>query len=246
MRRVFRRCGYLLAGLFLIGALVGQDDDPNAATAKTEVFDAPSTGSVALPNSKQKIETFAALPQPAGLAKPASPRVRRPAVTAKPAPSFTYVTGTRVNLRTGPSTDNKRLGAFDYGTKLVVLETQNDWSRVSGSLNGTPVSGWMSRKYLNTTKPALRAAVPAPQRKRQIASPSSSDITAARQAIIRQSIANYSGSCPCNYNRDRAGRRCGKRSAWARPGGASPICYESDVTRSHLVAYFRRMGREYP
>jgi hypothetical protein len=51
-----------------------------------------------------------------------------------------------------------------------------------------------------------------------------------KQRIISQSIASYSGSCPCPYNVDRAGRSCGRRSAYSRPGGAAPICYASDVT----------------
>jgi hypothetical protein len=49
-----------------------------------------------------------------------------------------------------------------------------------------------------------------------------------KQAIIKESIASYRGSCPCPYNVDRAGRRCGARSAYSRPGGASPLCYEKD------------------
>ncbi len=58
-----------------------------------------------------------------------------------------------------------------------------------------------------------------------------------QQAIIDESIAAYSGSCPCPYNRDRAGRRCGKRSAYNRPGGASPVCFDSDVTPKMIEAY---------
>ena len=57
-----------------------------------------------------------------------------------------------------------------------------------------------------------------------------------KQRIIRQSIASYSGSCPCPYNVDRAGRRCGARSAYSRPGGAAPICYASDVTPAMVRA----------
>ncbi len=30
------------------------------------------------------------------------------------------------------------------------------------------------------------------------------------------------GNCQCPDNHDRAGRRCGKRSAFCRPGGDSP------------------------
>jgi endonuclease YncB( thermonuclease family) len=63
------------------------------------------------------------------------------------------------------------------------------------------------------------------------------------QAIIRilreRSLAGYSGSCPCPGNTDRAGRRCGARSAYSRPGGAAPLCYDSDVTPG-MIAKYRR------
>jgi hypothetical protein len=52
---------------------------------------------------------------------------------------------------------------------------------------------------------------------------------AAVQRAIRQSIAAYPGSCPCPYSTDRAGRRCGARSAYNRPGGRAPLCYASDL-----------------
>lgn len=64
-----------------------------------------------------------------------------------------------------------------------------------------------------------------------------------RQQIIRQSIASYSGSCPCPYNTDRAGRRCGGRSAYSRPGGASPRCYPSDVSSAEVAAWRRANSR---
>jgi len=51
-----------------------------------------------------------------------------------------------------------------------------------------------------------------------------------REMIIQQSIASYSGRCPCPYNIMRNGRRCGGRSAYSRPGGKSPICYKRDIT----------------
>ena len=61
-----------------------------------------------------------------------------------------------------------------------------------------------------------------------------------KKELIRQSIASYSGSCPCPYNTDRGGRRCGKRSAYSRPGGASPLCYEGDVSKEIVDAYRER------
>jgi len=61
-----------------------------------------------------------------------------------------------------------------------------------------------------------------------------------RRIQIQQSISGYSGSCPCPYNRDRGGRRCGGRSAYSRPGGASPLCYDNDVTDEMINDYRRR------
>jgi hypothetical protein len=58
--------------------------------------------------------------------------------------------------------------------------------------------------------------------------------------IIKESVTSYLqsiGNCPCPYNKDRAGRSCGKRSAWAKPGGRSPICYPNDVTKEMLENY---------
>ena len=64
-----------------------------------------------------------------------------------------------------------------------------------------------------------------------------------RDEIIEQSIASYSGSCPCPYNTDRAGRRCGQRSAYSRPGGRSPKCYRSDISDAEVAAYRSRQRR---
>jgi hypothetical protein len=60
---------------------------------------------------------------------------------------------------------------------------------------------------------------------------------------FKDSIAQYAGSCPCPYNTDRAGRRCGRRSAYSRPGGASPICYSEDVTQE-MVNNYRKKAKQ--
>ena len=57
-----------------------------------------------------------------------------------------------------------------------------------------------------------------------------------KQRLIRESIAAYPGSCPCPYNTDRAGRSCGRRSAYSRPGGYAPLCYPADVTAAQVRA----------
>jgi len=58
-----------------------------------------------------------------------------------------------------------------------------------------------------------------------------------KDKIIQQSIDAYSGRCPCPYFADRAGRRCGRRSAYNRAGGASPLCYRTDVSDEMVKNY---------
>jgi hypothetical protein len=65
-----------------------------------------------------------------------------------------------------------------------------------------------------------------------------------RQKLIRESIASYSGNCPCPYNTDRAGRSCGRRSAYSRPGGRHPLCYERDVTTQMLEHYKKQAAQK--
>lgn len=61
------------------------------------------------------------------------------------------------------------------------------------------------------------------------------------EQIIAESRARYPGPCACPYDTDRAGRRCGGRSAYSRPGGASPYCYPRDVP-SELIERRRSMA----
>lgn len=63
-----------------------------------------------------------------------------------------------------------------------------------------------------------------------------------RQLIIQDSVRGYPGNCPCPWNTDRAGRRCGARSAYSRPGGLSPKCYASDVSDRDVSAYRESRG----
>lgn len=58
-----------------------------------------------------------------------------------------------------------------------------------------------------------------------------------KQLIIEESIANYSGNCACPYNLASNGSLCGRRSAYSKPGGYSPICYPSDVTPEMVKQY---------
>jgi len=59
--------------------------------------------------------------------------------------------------------------------------------------------------------------------------PSYSTNSKSKQQQIDESIASYPGSCACPYSRTSNGSKCGKRSAWSKPGGYEPLCYESDI-----------------
>jgi len=51
--------------------------------------------------------------------------------------------------------------------------------------------------------------------------------------IINESIASYPGKCACPYSLMSNGRKCGKRSAYSKPGGYEPLCYPDDVYRKY-------------
>jgi hypothetical protein len=56
------------------------------------------------------------------------------------------------------------------------------------------------------------------------------ELARVKDAMIQASIDAYDGPCPCPYNTMRNGRSCGRRSAYSRPGGESPLCYAHDIT----------------
>ncbi len=58
-----------------------------------------------------------------------------------------------------------------------------------------------------------------------------------KQRIIKQSIAEYPGTCACPYNSTRNGSSCGGRSAWSRGGGYAPMCYAKDVSASQVRSW---------
>jgi hypothetical protein len=66
--------------------------------------------------------------------------------------------------------------------------------------------------------------------------PSDSEVA---QAIIRECLAIYHAERPCACPEDTArnGSRCGRRSAYNRPGGAAPRCYVTDVRPEEIAGY---------
>ena len=51
------------------------------------------------------------------------------------------------------------------------------------------------------------------------------------EQIIQDSISQYPGKCPCPYSIMSNGKKCGKRSAYSKPGGYELLCYVSDILK---------------
>lgn len=60
------------------------------------------------------------------------------------------VTGSVVNVRSGPSADHAITGNLLQGTKVSVLEEQNGWCRISYN----DLKGWVSGQYIDVSKDA--------------------------------------------------------------------------------------------
>ena len=156
--------------------------------------------------------------------------------STRPPPSRTavaYVTATTLNLRSAPSRDGTKVGALKLGARVTVAEVRDGWAALNLASGQT---AWVSVEFLSATPPAANDE-PLKQSKAAAALPNRPRIIGEN---IEASMRSYSGSCPCPENRDRAGRRCGGRSAWSRAGGARPICYASEVTEAMIDRYLAR------
>ena len=131
---------------------------------------------------------------------------------------------TRVNLRAHPSIYGEPLMTLPKGQTVFSFSTYQEWSRINvATMN---IVGYVASSYL------AEACIDGKELTRKELS--RAQIT---KILMAQSQSRYSGSCPCPYYTDRAGRRCGGRSAYSRPGGASPLCYERDVSPAMIDAF---------
>lgn len=102
------------------------------------------------------------------------------------------------------------------------------------------VESFRDKPRITATDPVQIKILNQPAEERPASRESSLSDAAIRKILIQKSIAAYGGSCPCPYNLDRAGRRCGRRSAYSRPGGASPLCYDHDISDQMIRNYRKR------
>jgi len=141
-----------------------------------------------------------------------------------------YVDASRLNVRTGPAKTNKVIWTLKRDQKITVTNKEGDWFYVEG----TRFKGWVFGTYLTNNPAPQQASLPAPKKTNSLS------VSAIKKILIKRSHAYYSGNCPCPYNITAAGRRCSGRSAWSRPGGESPLCYNRDVTAGMVADYRAR------
>ncbi|WP_077292066.1 SH3 domain-containing protein [Roseibium algicola] len=190
----------------------------SAPPAKAPAPSPPIAEKVAKPNSPTQTNAFLRQPKPTF------------------APETMYVDATRLNVRDGPSKTHKVIWTLKNNEKVQVVDRDGSWAL----LKDDRYQGWVFATYLTPKLGTAKAA------KNQDAAPLASNprpgLSDAQIAeiLIKRSIAYYSGNCPCPYNRARNGSSCGRRSAYSRPGGASPLCYRSDVTKTMIANYRAR------
>lgn len=139
-----------------------------------------------------------------------------------------------LNVRAAPGRSNRRIGRLEKGDLVQVTGRAGNWTQV----RNPNASGWVYSKYLRGTETQERQKpIAAADRGASAPAYPASQI---KRILIRESINSYSGKCPCPDSRMSSGRRCGKRSAYSRPGGASPLCYEEDVTQAMIDDFLAR------
>ncbi len=141
------------------------------------------------------------------------------------------IAGQKVPLRSEPIVGSPLIDRLGSREAVSVLEQRDAWARVR--VERTQKEGWIPTKRIGSKAPAREV----PQPVAKIAPPLAT--AAIAKLLIAASISNYSGSCACPYQTDRGGRSCGRRSAYSRPGGFSPLCFTKDIT-PEMVAEYRR------
>lgn len=153
----------------------------------------------------------------------------------RPIQRSVYVTGKDVPLRISPDGKAKILDRLPTGMEVGELARRDGWVEVRHPVKA--IEGWVSVRRLTTARPSTnRDEEDEPKPKK----PSKIDVLSDAAIIARLialDAASYSGNCRCPENTDRAGRRCGARSAHSRAGGYAPLCYPSDVSREAIVAF---------
>lgn len=207
--------GTIVLGLIGLGvyALAGQKSPPPLAP----------------PGQSSLLEaSLPAVPTPE-LPRAVTDRTPSPAVQSIEPKTLT-VTIKALRVRSAPSEKAEIVARLGFGDQVVGHRQSGTWIEVAR--NGS-VLGWASE--VGFKAPAVPPQVTAPKIENVLTA------TAIALMLVKASRQSYYASgrpCACPDDVMRNGRRCGSRSAYSRPGGASPLCYPGDVT-SGMIETFR-------
>lgn len=197
---------------------------PSEATARSRPVTASPSIATSPPLTRPPVagSTPAALPKPAEVAPRAlvispsvQPETKLETPVAEPAISEVVFATSTVNIRATPSSSAPIVGKLASGSSASGTEERDGWRRVAAG----SVTGWVAARYLSSTAPPPPPTKEPPAVARFVA-PAEAD---RQSGPIREP---YVGRCECPYDVMSNGRSCGGRSAFSRPGGRKPICYQ--------------------
>lgn len=167
-----------------------------------------------------------------------------PAAEAKPIRRKLYVRGKEVPMRSAPDAKARILNRLPNGMEVGELSRREGWVQIQHPISAT--EGWISARRLSQAPPQSNQAnteeQPKPKKTERPGLEVLSDVAIIAR-LIALDAASYSGNCRCPENTDRAGRRCGARSAYSKPGGREPLCYAHDVKPAMIANFRANLGR---
>lgn len=218
MPRRWRNASIAMAALLFAAYLLA---DPSPDSRRPESPPSPQ----APPEKHALFDPGPAPPPPPPPPQPPPPEAKRRMME-----EIRYVTADRLNLRAGPGTRAKSVGSLPRGSRLSVESAEGGWLRVTAPGGA---GGWVSARYTSPSAPVVSTRTPP-------AKAGSAPTRRSRDAVVREiiaeSLAAYSGPCPCPYSVSPRSGRCGGRSAWSKPGGAEPFCFPDDIPKTMIEA----------
>jgi hypothetical protein len=153
---------------------------------------------------------------------------------------FGCVAVPKLKVRVKPGATERVIMIIEGSQRVEIVEVVGGWSHIL--IPSRQIDGWVSSNFLSRTTPSLnpKPKTAQPSKPVQAAIPSAISNSAIIKKMISESVATYPGNCPCPYFTDRAGRSCGRRSAWSRGGGYAPLCYANDISNQMITDWKAR------
>lgn len=229
--------GWLILGLIGLGLF--KCGDTNGPTPPSTAYSPPASVTQSAPvqaaNNPPPVQPLTA-PR-STFAEPTTSGYRSEP-QAKSIKRSLYVRGNEVPMRAEPDAKAKILNRLPNGMEVGELSRREGWVEIRHPISA--VEGWISARRLSETGPQTEEQSK-PKRKESSGIEVLSD-AAIIAKLIALDAASYSGNCRCPENTDRAGRRCGARSAYSKPGGREPLCYAGDI-KPEMISNFRASFR---